>query len=850
VLIRLTLCATALIAIAGRCSFTRAESGKVEIYVNNTASASDDYVTWAPTPCRARVSPLHRVDKDLEVVLTNDAKDSAREVALPPGGDVSFALSVAQGQTAEDEELLLTLPKDGSWVSFVIAGRFPAGAKVGRASSRDKDTVIEVHLGAKDGLVIDRHRLMVRVRKDLRSLTDHERYRLLSGIREVHRRGVYEKFVEVHDWAARGDRFHIGRINHPRYSYPDAAHRASNFLPWHRIDLLQFEREVQKTHPDVALHYWRMDAVDPGGQVFSPDFFGSNEVHIDPQFPNRVPLLNNAPYTDFVKFSIDNPLHGWRITYQGRFANSELLTRWPVDRTRRPWRFSNDATVPPLHGEAELLEDPTYLGLHSATEGPVHNPAHNWFGPPMRDCTVAPSDPVFWSFHSWFDRVWAKWQWKWDRFDTTGSSEDTYAPTGPFKPSKTGPGKGHFLEDTMWPWDGDAGEGTNVDPDIRYFSSRPPVAPIGPFPESTIAGLWPERAGKPKVADAIDYLGISKGRFSHGYCYDDVPYGVAPPDVKKRLLAEDVARGATRKDAIGTFLDEDSPANKRVEAGHSITIVRDRTDRDKILSLVKGTADARLRSIGFRILVDSDSQKDALKAGIESLTTEAEAPAVFQLTVIDTLHGLVHFAPKGAVSFEEFEHALRMAIKLNRDASVRSAALKSLAEREDAAAVDLLRRALKDKDNSNISEAAAAQILALGGGSREHGTLLRPLLSSPDIRLTKSLMMHLSTEAESRKKIVSIAENTSVPSSVRIVALHALANDEQYPDLALAIISDIGASFELKRESLALLQARLPQLDPKRALEVRLVLQDLLTTSSPRLREAILRAANAGREEP
>src|SRR5215217_8485319 len=56
----------------------------VEIQINRTPETTDDYVTWGPTFCQARVQGAN--GQDVPVVLTNDP-----EADLPDGGDVLFA---------------------------------------------------------------------------------------------------------------------------------------------------------------------------------------------------------------------------------------------------------------------------------------------------------------------------------------------------------------------------------------------------------------------------------------------------------------------------------------------------------------------------------------------------------------------------------------------------------------------------------------------------------------------------------------------------------------------------------------------------------------------------------------
>ena len=44
-------------------------------------------------------------------------------------------------------------------------------------------------------------------------------------------------------------------------------HRGPQFLPWHRIYLLDLERQFQAINPAVSLHYWRFD--QPAHKIFS-----------------------------------------------------------------------------------------------------------------------------------------------------------------------------------------------------------------------------------------------------------------------------------------------------------------------------------------------------------------------------------------------------------------------------------------------------------------------------------------------------------------------------------------------------------------------------------------------------
>src|ERR1051325_6912880 len=186
-------------------SETSAQAPPIEIQIRNTATPDDDYLTWAPTKARIRQNPAAN---DLRVTLTNDPPGpvpAGRE--HPLDGDVVFDKAVAAGQTASRDTLELILPKDGAWVDFIVAGKFP------RASSSDKDVIIEGHDAATNA-ILHRHAVMVRIRKDHRKLTDRERSRFIEALDYMHRKAKspgfqsrYVYFTTMHKVGVWGEYF-------------------------------------------------------------------------------------------------------------------------------------------------------------------------------------------------------------------------------------------------------------------------------------------------------------------------------------------------------------------------------------------------------------------------------------------------------------------------------------------------------------------------------------------------------------------------------------------------------------------------------------------------------------------
>src|SRR5262249_57351409 len=123
--------------------------------------------------------------------------------------------------------------------------------------------------GDAAGAVLHTHAVMVRIRKDERTLPDKERARFLKAISTLHRRlNGYARFVRIHEIAS------MGKYQEPPdYFWPDLAHRASAFLALHRAYLVTFERELQKIDPSVALPYWRKDV---RASVFGHDCKGGS----------------------------------------------------------------------------------------------------------------------------------------------------------------------------------------------------------------------------------------------------------------------------------------------------------------------------------------------------------------------------------------------------------------------------------------------------------------------------------------------------------------------------------------------------------------------------------------------
>lgn len=496
---------------------------QVEIRINELPAdvaprdnPTDDYLTWAPTFARARLSTPMMAD--INVVLTNDPAG-----AISGGGDVNFAAHATPwpvNTTATASTLALTLPADGSWVPFVVAGKF------GTPSHNDKDTIIEAHQNTAIGPILGTKALMVRVRKNANDLWPEEKARYLYAwqkFRNAAGPDNYIFFQEMHRLSAMAG---------------DESHMQPSFLSWHRTMLLHVERELQKHEPSVALHYWDWDA--PAPNVFHEDLIGAPGT--------------GGGWLEEPEFAAANPLNGWNTDLP--FSAGELR------------RNTNDHSLDPggtMKDLVDMIADWDDYGpatndffsvncFSDDVERSSHNSAHGWpcGGGQLTAPNRSAADPLFYLLHSQIDREWAAWQEAHNRHGVDMGGTLTFPAPEHYDNANNwnSPGnvadanfnqKGAFLNDGLWPWDGTTNGGTGTpqsrppnvgggpldedfpfEPDVVPDSL--PTIPSTAFPASLRRNLWPAVATIPTNAHMIDYLGKFRPQDGLGFCYDDVDY--------------------------------------------------------------------------------------------------------------------------------------------------------------------------------------------------------------------------------------------------------------------------------------------------------------------------------------
>ena len=251
----------------------------------------------------------------------------------------------------------------------------------------------------------------MRIRKSIDSLSAQElrdyihAFRKLIEISEANPDSTsgYSYFEALHD------DLDVGPCEHGR----------DTFLPWHRAHLHLFEDALRRSDPprtsNVTLPYWDWSEL-PSGSRFPAIF--------------EMEKLSGPAFAGTELDGVANPLfHAGRasgaICKPGSAPGSCVKLPYP-----RTWVESKLLNIKDWAGvgaagfggksSGESSCDHFLDSGFGQPEGTAHNTMHNSFiAGDMANPSRASLDPMFWSFHAYFDLLWSQWQ------DKEGHKTDT-----------------------------------------------------------------------------------------------------------------------------------------------------------------------------------------------------------------------------------------------------------------------------------------------------------------------------------------------------------------------------------------------------------------------------------------
>jgi tyrosinase len=212
------------------------------------------------------------------------------------------------------------------------------------------------------------------------------------------------------------------------------AHGVSTFLPWHRIYLRLFEKELQNIDPtkygDVTIPYWDWTNPESTKRVF--ETMGGNGRDIDGKVMDGIFAYDGGDwelYTtklpgderqEYLRPFLTRKLGFYKMLDQTTLfdlpSKEDVLNSLKIDVYDKP-EWNNEDT---LNSFRNYLEGGIGPGLHNLVHGWVggseigirpgsENQYYYIYRGTMGN-GGSPNDPIFWLHHSNIDRIWADWQ--------------------------------------------------------------------------------------------------------------------------------------------------------------------------------------------------------------------------------------------------------------------------------------------------------------------------------------------------------------------------------------------------------------------------------------------------------
>lgn len=197
----------------------------------------------------------------------------------------------------------------------------------------------------------------------------------------------------------------------------ECMHHVDGYHPWHRVYLHEFEDALRSIPgcADVTLPYW--DVTD------APPAFLFTEPFASYTLPRTVGDDVNYP-------------PGYVTS---RFSSAEIMANLAA------FEVPQKIQVAMAEFDWDLFCNGSQNGPHNGIEGGGHDNGHSSCGPTIAAKDVAAFDPLFWFFHSNWDRLWWEWQqameattlWTFRSTITNGQTQFLVKPANALKPFTT-----------------------------------------------------------------------------------------------------------------------------------------------------------------------------------------------------------------------------------------------------------------------------------------------------------------------------------------------------------------------------------------------------------------------------
>lgn len=552
------------------------------IGIEGNACAEAAYITW--TPVRFRISRSDSSGREKVVLDQEQIRDTAPvfpndiDLSEPAIPTVLFYADSTPGSVGQ-ETCEIIFEQGESHKDIFVGGKFQEGKLFNGASPEDLDIKIKA---MKDGVAISTVKTMIRVRKNANLLSAKARKAYLHALSTINATdpegrgiGIYSTdFFKMH---VKGSK--------------SIAHGTEVFLPWHRLYLLDLERQLQQVDPAVSLHYWKFD--EPAPNIFKADFLGESVID-----DLGYPMTTIGVSTSFARFDEDNPLRSWAIDRE------KLIRRmsWFDNQSKQAGSNDYDETREIVF-QAVLNEKGTYdhkeylfkrtvdekgnpkVDDHSFTKLEIdpHGSTHMSNNGFINYVPTAPKDPLFFFLHSNVERMWGKWQTIHTLFDP--SSEDNYPN------QKENDNSWKNVNASLWPWNG------KLTPNEYHYEA--PGTRTNNFTTSKCFKNFENNS--PIIKDALDPFGVTDYQNYLGFEYDDTAafldqYSLQNDHALKAEKSSNVFAESIKSPGF-QVLDKEADVESLLESMEQLLNKSSKTEKMFSKSVTPGNKNTELRAV-------------------------------------------------------------------------------------------------------------------------------------------------------------------------------------------------------------------------------------------------------------
>ncbi len=311
-----------------------------------------------------------------------------------------------------------------------------------------------------------------------------------------------------------------------------------------------------------------------------------------------------------------------------------------------------------------------------------------------------------------------------------------------------------------------------------------------------------------------------------------IPVFAQPPQPDVEALRQE------RQRATATFLDRSQPVEARLAAIERMGYPDEKTQIALLEIGRDGTQNSAIRAAAFRRHTFDEPFFDAV---LKILEDPADGDEDLDTRLVLELGKRITFRSPPVVQ-QRFQAVLRGLLDDTRP-RVRLQAYRVLVATHDSVAINRLSEALRTRTNVPVPLSEAINLLN-DDGPVNHIGVLRPYLDHPEAAVRAQAARALSVDPESRPRIAAIAQDARAPLEVRLLALRALAReDDNFPEYAVAIVVDVNENPRIREAAMRAMAGRMNYKAVDQKLQIRFATAVKAIASEPRADKALQSAA-------